>query len=137
MPEVTGTADTTVDVQQTDAFDLLLKPENQEAMRVIVEQLPKLATTLHLFGKMYDAVEEILSDGELIGAVENIVRDKADPVVTKYKETTEAFREAKERADQDTTQIGVFGILRLLKDPQLQHYLRLAQAFLEVQRAKA
>ncbi|MCL6487375.1 MAG: DUF1641 domain-containing protein [Alicyclobacillus mali] len=134
MPEATSTIDTQpVTAYQEDAFELLLKPENQEALRVIVEQLPKLASVLRLFGKLYDAAEEILSDGATLGAVEELVKEKTSPVMAKYRALTDAYREAKVRAEHDRTQFSVFGVLRLLKDPVVQENLRLISAFLAVQ----
>lgn len=133
MPDVTQTTEAQRADSQPDAFELLLKPENQDALRTIVEELPKLASVMRLFGKLYDAAEEVLSDGDTVGAIEEIVRNKAQPVLDKYKSMTTVVRTAKNRAEQDTTQYGVFGILKLLKEPALQKNLRFVQAFLAAQ----
>lgn len=133
MLDVTSAMEAERANSQADAFELLLKPENQDALRTIVEELPKLATAMRLFGKLYDAAEEVLSDGATVGAIEEILRDKAQPAWNKYKSVTDAAREAKDRAKNDNTHYGVFGILKLLKDPTLQKNLRFVQAFLEIQ----
>lgn len=117
---------------EADPFELLLKPEYQVALRDIVEILPKLATVMTLFGKLYDASAEAFSDPELMGAVEEIVRAKARPMLQTYNNLNVAVKEAKERAEADTTQIGVFGILKMLKDPVVQKNLKLVSAFLSV-----
>lgn len=117
---------------QADAFELLLRPEYQDALRDIVEQLPKLATIASIFGKLYDVSSEALSDGELMGALEQMVVTKTKPVTETYENVTEAVKEAKLRAESDTSTIGVFGVLRLLKDPSVQRSLKMVSAFLQV-----
>ncbi|QSO52288.1 DUF1641 domain-containing protein [Alicyclobacillus curvatus] len=133
MADVTATIDSERAVRtEADAFELLLKPEYQDALRDIVEHLPKLATVMGLFGKFYDVSAEALSDPDLMGAVDEIVRAKAEPWMQTYSNFNAAVKEAKERAEADTTQIGVFGVLRMLKDPVVQKNLKLVSAFLSV-----
>ena len=117
---------------QADAFELLLKPEYQEALHDIVEQLPKLAVVMSLFGKLYDVASEALTDGELMGSLEELLRQKTQPIKESYANLSWAAKEAKERAESETAPIGVFGILRMLKDPMVQKNLKLVSAFLSV-----
>lgn len=40
--------------------------------------------------------------------------------------------EAKDRADESTEVIGLFGLLKLLKDPQAQKMFRFVNAYLQI-----
>jgi uncharacterized protein YjgD (DUF1641 family) len=40
--------------------------------------------------------------------------------------------EAKDRAEENNDVIGLFGLLRMMKDPQAQKLFRFASAFLEI-----
>lgn len=133
MPEMTSTFDQTeTHSSKADAIELLLEPENQEALRAIVEQLPKVASAMRLFGKAYDVIEEILTDGATLGAIEEMVRAKTGPVLSKTSGVMTAVKEAQVRAESDSSTIGVFGLMRLLKEPSVQKNLRFVQNFLTI-----
>lgn len=115
-----------------DVLDQLLKPEVQRSLTALIEQLPKLSEMVVVMGKAYDFAQAVMTDSVLIDDLTGGVRDFLQPVQHKVKELAVASMEAGERAKTDQTQFGVFGLLRLLKDPQVQHALRFTQAFLDV-----
>ncbi|MBL5767746.1 DUF1641 domain-containing protein [Heyndrickxia sporothermodurans] len=118
--------------QQLDVLDQLLKPEVQESLTVLVEQLPKLAELVTILTKSYDFAKSVATDevlkNDTVGAITEIV----DPIKTGVKNIAQKAIEAKDIADESTEVIGLFGLLKLLKDPQAQKLFRFLNAFLQV-----
>ena len=48
------------------------------------------------------------------------------------KAVTRNVMEAKERAEESEEVIGLFGLLKIMKDPQAQKFFRFLNAYLEV-----
>ncbi|WP_028399905.1 DUF1641 domain-containing protein [Ectobacillus panaciterrae] len=121
---------------QNDVLDQLLKPEIQESLTVLVENLPKLAEMVTFLTKSYDVAQSLLTDrvlfDDLVGGMQEFVK----PVEEKVKECAAAAIEANDRAANQTTTIGLFGLLRMLKDPQVQKLFRFAQAYLDIMSAQ-
>lgn len=118
--------------QQTDVLDQLMKPEIQQSLTVLVENLPKLAEMTTVLTKTYDLVQTIANDRVLISDMKGGMEEFVRPIQDKAKGIAQAAIEANDRAHEETTTIGLFGLLKMLKDPQVQKALRFAQAFLEV-----
>ncbi|MFD0712499.1 DUF1641 domain-containing protein [Paenibacillus sp. GCM10027626] len=119
-------------VAKPDVLDQLLKPEVQEALQVLVEQLPKLSEMMALMTKVYDLANRVASDRVLIQDTVSGFQEVWKPIEEKVKGYASAAIEANDRADQSDAQIGLFGMLRLLKDPELQKVLRFGQAYLDI-----
>ena len=117
---------------QQDMFDALLNPEIQTSLHTLVKQLPQLAVATAWLVKGVDVATEIMTDGDMLEGVAHIVREKAKPVQGKLKDAVVIAREAKLRAETDTSRVSLFGLLRLLKDPTVQKNLRYVQAFLTI-----
>ncbi|GGJ12472.1 hypothetical protein GCM10010885_22330 [Alicyclobacillus cellulosilyticus] len=117
---------------QVDLEDLLLQPETQEALTTVLEQLPKLAKMLTVLGKLCDVAEAALTDGEMLQAATDLLKEKTQPIQDKVKEGMAVIQEARARAAQDHTKVGLFTLLRLLKDPTVQKNLRFLHALLSV-----
>ncbi|MBN2980881.1 MULTISPECIES: DUF1641 domain-containing protein [Cohnella] len=118
--------------QPVDVLDQLMKPEVQESLTTLVENLPKLAELVTLMTKAYDFAQAVATDKVLINDFAQGIGEMAKPVVDKAKGIASAAIEANDRAQQDSATIGLFGLLKLLKDPQVQKSFRFAQAFLSV-----
>ncbi|MFC0210924.1 DUF1641 domain-containing protein [Paenibacillus chartarius] len=120
------------DVIKTDVLDQLLKPEVQQSLSTLVEQLPKLTEMMTTLTKTYDFIQKVANDRiliqDMIGGIQEVVK----PVEEKVKSYASAAIEASDRAEQSDAQIGLFGMLKLLKNPELQHMLRFAQAYLDI-----
>ncbi|MDQ0884560.1 DUF1641 domain-containing protein [Peribacillus sp. V2I11] len=118
---------------QIDVLNQLLKPEVQESLTVLVENLPKLAEMVPYLTKSYDLAQSIMTDrvfiNDLVGGIQECVK----PLEGKIKECAATAIEANDwaQANQGTT-IGVFGLFRILKDPQIQKMFRFAQAYLDL-----
>ncbi|MDH5160776.1 DUF1641 domain-containing protein [Heyndrickxia oleronia] len=125
--------------QQLDVLDQLLKPEVQESLTVLVEQLPKLTELVTILTKSYDFAKSVSTDevlkNDTVGAISEIV----EPIKTSVKSIAQTAIEAKDLAEENNGEvIGLFGLLRMLKDPQAQKLFRFLSAFLQVseQRSK-
>jgi uncharacterized protein YjgD (DUF1641 family) len=124
-------SDAAVERNSQDVLDQLLKPEVQESLTVLVDNLPKLAEMVTFLTKAYDFAQGIVTDKVLISDFAHGIGEVAKPVVEKTKEIAAAAIEAGDRSQAEAAgTIGLFGILRMLKDPQVQKTLRFTQAFL-------
>ncbi|WP_067932292.1 DUF1641 domain-containing protein [Alicyclobacillus kakegawensis] len=115
-----------------EVFDLLLKPEVQQSLATLVENLPRIAGMVAVLNKVCDLAKEVLTDAEFMGAVDEMIREKAKPIQAKLGDLPSAIQEARQRAEASNAQIGLFGILRLLKEPVVQKNLRFVAALCEV-----
>ena len=83
--------------------------------------------------KAYDFAQGIATDKVLIHEFAHGIGEFVKPVQDKAKGIAQAAIEAGERSQADTgATVGLFGMLKMLKDPEVQKTLRFAQAFLSV-----
>jgi len=115
-----------------DVLDQLLKPEVQESLTVLVEQLPKLTEMMTLLTKTYDLASKVATDRVLIQDMVGGLQEVVKPLEKKVKGYASAVIEANDRAENAEGTIGLFGMLKLLKDPELQKMLRFSQAYLDI-----
>jgi uncharacterized protein YjgD (DUF1641 family) len=115
-----------------DILDQFLKPEVQQSMTVLIEYLPKLTEMVTVLTKAYDLSQSLLTDRVLIEDLTGGLQEFVKPVQEKAKHLAAAAIEANEQAELDQTPIGLFGILKMLKDPQVQHMFRFLQNFLNI-----
>ncbi|MFE4812635.1 DUF1641 domain-containing protein [Peribacillus simplex] len=118
--------------KQLDVLDQLLNPEVQESLNTLVEQLPKLTELVNILTKSYDFAQSVATDDVLKNDTVSAISEIATPVVDSVKGLAATAIEAKDRAEVNHDVIGLFGLLRMMKDPQAQKLFRFAQAFLEV-----
>lgn len=126
------TAGAAQSVSQTDVLDQLMKPEVQESLTVLVENLPKLAEMVTLMTKAYEFATTVANDQVLIDDLKGGMGEFVKPIQEKAKGIAAAAIEANDRAQSDANTIGLFGLLKMLKDPQVQKMFRFSQAFLDV-----
>lgn len=127
-----STLDAATSAPQPDLLEHLLKPEVQASLNQLMENLPKLTEVVNLMTKAYDFGLAVATDKVLIEDMSGGIKEFAKPVIESVKHYASAAMEANERALHDNSTVGVFGIMRMLKDPQMQKMLRFAQAFLNV-----
>ncbi|CAH0316212.1 hypothetical protein SRABI96_05230 [Peribacillus sp. Bi96] len=118
--------------KQLDILDQLLKPEVQESLNTLVDQLPKLTELVNILTKSYDFAQSVATDDVLKNDTVSAISEIAVPVVDSVKGLAATAIEAKDRAEVNHDVIGLFGLLRMMKDPQAQKLFRFANAFLEV-----
>nr|WP_240545929.1 DUF1641 domain-containing protein [Paenibacillus artemisiicola] len=110
----------------------LVKPEVQEALTKLADHLPKLAEMTALLTKFYDVARQAAGDRVLVQDTLGAVREVVKPMEATVKHLASAAIEARERAEREEAAIGLFGMLGLLKDPELQRMLRFGQAYLAI-----
>lgn len=118
--------------EQRDILDQLLNPEVQESLNNLVEQLPKLTELVNIMTKSYDFAQSVATDEVLKNDTVSAISEMATPVVSSVKGLAANALEAKDRAEESSEVIGLFGLLRMMKDPQAQKLFRFASAFLEI-----
>lgn len=118
--------------QNQDVLDQLMKPEVQESLTVLVENLPKLAEMVTAMTKAYDFAQGLATDKVFVNDMKVALGEFTAPVVEKAKGVASAAIEAGDRAHAEQSSVGLFGMLKMLKDPNVQQTLRFAQAFLNV-----
>lgn len=128
-PSSSQTAPTAV---PQELLEQLLKPETQNSLTVLIEQLPKLTEMVGTLTQSYDFVKTLANDAtfksDMVGAIAEI----GGPVKDSVKTVAANVIEAKDRADASQETIGLFGLLKLLKDPEAQRMFRFVQAYLQV-----
>lgn len=122
----------TANKEQVDVMEQLLKPEVQESLTTLVEQLPKLTEIVSVLTKTYDLAQSLATDDLLKRQTSEAIELVLEPVKGSVKNVAQVAIEAKERAEKGTEVIGLFGLLKMLKDPQIQKVFRFAQAYLEI-----
>ncbi len=115
-----------------DVLDQLLKPEVQESLTTLVEQLPKLTELVNILTKSYDFAQTVATDEVLKSDTVGAITELVEPVKDTVKSMAATAIEAKDRADESNEVIGLFGLLKLLKDPQAQKMFRFVNAYLQI-----
>jgi len=118
--------------EKLDILDQLLNPEVQESLTALVEQLPKLTELVTVMTKSYDFVQALSTDEVLKNDTVGAITEIAGPVVGSLKNVAATTLEAKERAENSTESIGLFGLMKMIKDPQAQKMFRFMNAYLQV-----
>ena len=117
---------------QLDVLDQLLKPEVQESLTTLVEQLPKLTELVNILTKSYDFAQTVATDEVLKSDTVGAITELVEPVKDTVKSMAATAIEAKDRAEESNEVIGLLGLLKLLKDPQAQKMFRFVNAYLQI-----
>lgn len=115
-----------------DLLDQLLKPEVQESLTTLVEQLPQITQLVGALTKSLDFVQTVAADEVLKSDTVGAIKELAEPVVDSVKTMAATVIEAKDRANESSENITLFGMMRMIKDPQVQKMLRFMNAYLQV-----
>ncbi|HDR3329203.1 TPA: DUF1641 domain-containing protein [Bacillus thuringiensis] len=126
------TVQTSASQGQLDVLDQLLKPEVQESLTTLVEQLPKLTELVNILTKSYDFAQTVATDEVLKSDTVGAITELVEPVKDTVKSMAATAIEAKDRAEESNEVIGLFGLLKLLKDPQAQKMFRFVNAYLQI-----
>ncbi|MDC3415849.1 DUF1641 domain-containing protein [Aquibacillus salsiterrae] len=122
---------------ERELLEQLLDPKVQESLTVLVKELPKLTELVSILSKSYDTVQSLAADdvfkSDTVGAVSEMV----GPVKGSVKNIAATLIEAKDEADNSEEVIGLFGLLKMLKDPQAQKLFRFVNAYLKVASEKS
>lgn len=118
--------------EKLDVLDQILKPEVQESLTALVEQLPKLTELLNILNKSYDFAQSVATDDVLKNDTVSAIKEISEPVVASVKNIAATAIEAKDLAEENHKVIGLFDLLKMIKDPQAQKLFRFVNAYLHV-----
>lgn len=121
---------------ERDLLDQLLQPEIQESLTNLVALLPKLSELITVLAKSYDVVQSLATDEVLKSDTVGAVKEVAGPAVDTVKKLAANVIEARDRADETQEVIGLFGLLKMLRDPQAQKLFRFVNAYMQVSAEK-
>ena len=118
--------------EQRELLDQLLDPEVQESLNTLVKELPKVTELVNMLSSTYDTVNAIATDDVLMSDTTEFLSELIHPVKSTAKDVAANAIEAKDMAEKSSETIGVFGLLKMLKDPQAQKLFRFVNAYLKV-----
>ncbi|MGW9019086.1 DUF1641 domain-containing protein [Priestia megaterium] len=123
--------------EQMDVMKHLSQPEVQEALTTLINNLPKISEMVTVLLKTYDMAQALLTDEVLKKDTVGAMKQFTEPIEATVKDLAATAIEAKDRAEANTSNsIGLFGLLRMLKDPQAQKVFRFVQAYLDITNEK-
>lgn len=132
MSETNTQAQSEVTPNQQALLEQLLKPEVQESLSTLVEQLPQLTELLTGLSKSYEFAKALSTDEVFKNDMVSATAEVLGPVVEGARGVALDVIEAKDRAAKSQEVIGVFGLMKMLKDPQAQKLFRFMSAYLQV-----
>lgn len=115
-----------------NVLEQLMKPEVQESLTVLVEQLPQITQLVSVLSKSVDFVQSVATDEVLKNDTVGAIKELSEPVVGSVKNMAATVIEAKDRAEASSETISLFGLMKMIKDPQVQKLLRFMNAYLQV-----
>ena len=121
---------------QTELLDQLSKPEVQASLTALIEQLPKLTEVVNALTNTYDLTKSLATDEVLKSDTVGAIMELVEPVKGAVQNIAATAIEAKDRAEESNEVIGLFGLLKMLKDPQAQKLFRFMRAYLEISSEK-
>ena len=130
------TQNSSVSQGQIELLNQLLQPEVQTSLTALIEQLPKINELVNALTKTYDLTKSLATDEVLKSDTVGAIKELVEPVKGAVQNIAATAIEAKDRAEESNEVIGIFGLLRMLKDPQAQKLFRFMNAFLEISSEK-
>lgn len=118
--------------EHLNVLDQLSKPEVQESLTVLIEQLPQITQLIQALTKSYEFVQSVATDDVLKSDTVGAIKELSEPVIGSVKNIAATVIEAKDRADESQEVIGVFGLMKMMKDPQAQKLFRFVNAYLQI-----
>lgn len=123
---------TTAIQDERELLDQLLKPEVQKSLTTLVELLPQLTELVTVLAKSTETVKSLVNDERMREDTIEVVNDFVNPVKKSVRKVAANVIEAKDRAEESQEVIGIFGLLKMMKDPQVQKLFRFLNAYLQV-----
>ncbi|MGW9103460.1 DUF1641 domain-containing protein [Priestia megaterium] len=122
--------------EQIDILNRLLKPEIQQSLNVLIDNLPKLSEMVIVLIRTYDTAHSLITDDVLKKDTVGAMKQFIEPLEENVKNLAANTIEAKDQAEANSSTIGLFGLLHMLKDPQAQKLFRFIQAYLDITNEK-
>jgi uncharacterized protein YjgD (DUF1641 family) len=130
------TQNSSVNQGQKELLNQLMQPEVQTSLTALIEQLPKLTEIVNALTNAYDLTKSLATDEVLKNDTVGAINEFVEPVKGAVQNIAATAIEAKDRAEESNEVIGLFGLLKMLKDPQAQKLFRFMRAYLEISSEK-
>ncbi|WP_186578235.1 DUF1641 domain-containing protein [Aquibacillus kalidii] len=119
-------------VSEKELLEQLLDPQVQESLTTLIKELPKLTELVTLLSKSYDTVQSFATDDVFKSDTVGAITEMVEPIKSSVKNVAATAIEAKDESEKSTEVIGLFGLLKMLKDPQAQKLFRFVNAYLKI-----
>jgi uncharacterized protein YjgD (DUF1641 family) len=110
--------------ESQDILDGVVQPEIKEFLITAIQMVPKITNIMKASSKMIDLAEAFLKNDELLESLEEALKAKT------VEDGISLVKEAQQRSEVDTSNIGILGMYRMFKDPVTQDKLRFMKALL-------
>ncbi len=117
---------------QDDSPMVNLNHETLGAGIALLNKLPKLLQYLEVLEPWVEFAIGVLQDEDSMRYLTTEVGALTQPIQSTVDKGRSLLQDAKRKAAKDNSQMGVFTLVKLLRDPTLQEGLKLAKAVLEV-----
>ncbi|WP_284645371.1 DUF1641 domain-containing protein [Paenibacillus silviterrae] len=116
----------------THLLTQLAKPDVQQSLLVLIDNLPRLTAAADKLAQVYETASTLAADPVFVTDIKGGFEEIVLPVADKAKGIASAVMEASDRAQKETDSIGLFGLLKMMNDPQAQKLFRFLRAYLAV-----
>ncbi|GIP18554.1 hypothetical protein J40TS1_41960 [Paenibacillus montaniterrae] len=132
MSETNTQTQSAVTPDQQALLEKLANPEVQASLNTLVDQLPQLTELVNTLTKSYAFTKQLATDEVFKSDIVHATTEIVGPVIEGARTIALNAVEAKDRAEKSSEVIGLFGLMKMLKDPQAQKLFRFMSAYLEV-----
>jgi len=132
MSETNTQTQSAVTADQQALLEKLANPQVQESLNTLVDQLPQLTELVNTLTKSYTFTKQLATDEVFKSDIVHATTEIVGPVIEGAREIALNAVEAKDRAEKSDETIGIFGLMKMMKDPQAQKLFRFINAYLQV-----
>ena len=115
-----------------DLPDIEANHQTLSAIISLVNKLPKLVRYLEVLEPWIDFAVDVLADDGSVQHLTQGVNSLVEPIQSTVGKGRNILEDGKRRASADASHVGVFTLLKLLKEPTLQRGIKVAKSCLEV-----
>lgn len=109
-----------------------LDKETIQSLFILLNKLPKLLKMLNIVETLFETLDATINDKQSVEYLASGLGSIVQPIQTRVQDAVTMVAQANELSKSDHTQMSIFGVLKLLKDPTVQQGLRFAKAFLDI-----
>ncbi len=117
---------------EKDLPEVNFNQETVHSIATLINKLPKFAKYAESAERLVDFGQAVLSDKQSMEYLVEGMDSLTAPIYGMAQECTSVLEEAKKKARKDDSPIGIFTLLRMLKDPTVQSGLQFMRAVLDV-----
>ena len=103
---------------QTDVLDLVFRLGVKEFIETTIEVMPKMTALLKIMSTLYDMTKETINHEGTLESLEVAIRERTDPIQDKIEDGISLVEEARDRAEENTSNVGVLLYTKCLKTPR-------------------